>query len=283
MGSKTSDLPEAKFKRNITNSGSTRSFICLLQCLFLIDLKKRDYFESASANLEIDHLKASSNRRKQKHSWPGERVEYIKNQRQRIRLMIVQRSQELRSTAMYRSFRKVTPGEAKMGLNDTSSISIACFVPQAKIFFLAIDHCSVNKVAEVLALFYLLWNYCPRLHLAPYKKNAKIPPSPNKLGFIFREPELVRQMRRNAATEAEFCPKPLIIPVTNALPPNLTLKPTDCNELSSKKRLGSHSSLSYSRADRLLLGLRGWLGQFHTMFKQFWGWLYQNNKQKIQN
>ena len=135
LGSKTSDLPEAKFKRNITNSGSTRSFICLLQCLFLIDLKKRDYFESASANLEIDHLKASSNRRKQKHSWPGERVEYIKNQRQRIRLMIVQRSQELRSTAMYRSFRKVTPGEAKMGLNDTSSISIACFVPQAKILF----------------------------------------------------------------------------------------------------------------------------------------------------
>ena len=71
--------------------------------------------------------------------------------------MIVQRSQELRSTAMYRSFRKVTPGEAKMGLNDTSSISIACFVPHAsKDFFLAIDHCSVNKVAEVLALFYLL-------------------------------------------------------------------------------------------------------------------------------
>ena len=136
LGSKASDLPEAKFKRNITNSGSTRSFICLLQCLFLIDLKKRDYFESASANLEIDHLKASSNRRKQKHSWPGERVEYIKNQLQRIRLMIVQRSQELRSTAMYRSFRKVTPGEAKkMGLNDTSSISIACFVPQAKILF----------------------------------------------------------------------------------------------------------------------------------------------------
>ena len=55
---KTSDLPEAKFKRNITNSGSTRSFICRLQCLFLIDLKKRDYFESASANLEIDRLKA---------------------------------------------------------------------------------------------------------------------------------------------------------------------------------------------------------------------------------
>lgn len=80
LGSKTSDLPEAKFKRNITNSGSTRSFICSPQCFFLIDLKKRDYFESASANLEIDHLKASSNRRKQKHSWPGERVEYIKNQ-----------------------------------------------------------------------------------------------------------------------------------------------------------------------------------------------------------
>lgn len=70
--------------------------------------------------------------------------------------MIVQRSQELRSPAMYISFRKVTPGEAKMGLNDTTSISIACFVPQAKIFVLAIDHCSVNKVAEVLASFYLL-------------------------------------------------------------------------------------------------------------------------------
>lgn len=49
--------------------------------------------------------------------------------------MIVQRSQELRSPAMYISFRKVTPGEAKMGLNDTTSISIACFVPQAKILF----------------------------------------------------------------------------------------------------------------------------------------------------
>ena len=105
----------------------------------------------------------------------------------------------------------------------------------SKDFVLAIDHCSVSKVAEVLALFYLLWNYCPRLHLASYKKNAKIPPSPNKLGFIFREPELVRQMGRNGATEAEFFPNPLIIPVTNALPPTLTLKPTECNELSSKK------------------------------------------------
>ena len=120
----------------------------------------------------------------------------------------------------------------------------------SKDFVLAIDHCSVSRVAEVLASFYLLWNYCPRLHLSPYTKNAKIPPSPNKLGFIFREPELVRQMGRNGATEAEFCPNLLIIPVTNALPPSLTLKPTECNELSSKKRLGSHSSLSYSRAGR---------------------------------
>ena len=120
--------------------------------------------------------------------------------------MIVQRSQESRSPAMYISFRKVTPGEAKMGLNDTTSISIACFVPQAKILFWPLTivrsirwqkYWPRSIFCEITLLDFTL------LHI---KKNEKIPPSPNKLGFIFREPELARQMGRNGATEAEFCP-----------------------------------------------------------------------------
>ena len=93
-----------------------------------------------------------------------------------------------------------------MGLNDTTSISIACFVPQAKILFWPLTivrsirwqkYWPGSIFCEITLLDFTL------LHI---KKNEKIPPSPNKLGCIFREPELARQMGRNGATEAEFCP-----------------------------------------------------------------------------
>ena len=83
MGSKTSDLPETKFKRNITNSASTISFICRLQCLFLIDLKECNYFESASALNRGDPTKENKNTADQ----VKELNTSVKNQLQRKRLI----------------------------------------------------------------------------------------------------------------------------------------------------------------------------------------------------